>query len=196
MRPQRLIVGITGATGTILGVRILEVLRDLDVETHLILSRWGARTLIHETGYRVKQLEDLAGVTHSAENQGASVSSGSFSTDGMVIAPCSMKTLAAIAHGFAGNLVTRAADVVLKEERKLVLLVRESPLHQIHLRNMLRLSRMGVVILPPVPAFYNHPRTLDDLINHIVMRTLDQFGLKAELMERWEGQMSSTGGKG
>ncbi len=195
MDPRRIIVAITGASGTILGVRLLEALRDLNVETHLILSRWGARTLIHETSQSVKDLEGSATVVHSKDNQGAAISSGSFLTDGMVIAPCSMKTLAEIAHGFGNNLISRAADVVLKERRTLVLMVREAPFHEIHLENMLKLARMGAVILPPVLAFYNHPRDLNEAIDHIVMRALDQFGLKSDLMKRWEGKMSRGSGQ-
>ncbi len=190
MQPKRIIVAISGASGTILGVRVLEALRELGVETHLVLSRWGARTLVHETSRGVKEVEALATVVHARENQGAAISSGSFLTDGMVIAPCSMKTLAGIAHGYGDNLISRAADVVLKERRKLVLMVREAPFHEIHLENMLKLARMGAVILPPVLAFYNHPRSLDEAIDHIVMRALDQFGLQSDLMKRWSGEMS------
>src|ERR671912_1610215 len=166
--PRRLIVGITGASGSIYGVRILEMLRDSDVETHVVISRWGARTLVHETPYTPEQVQRLADVAHALTDQGAPISSGSFVTMGMVIAPCSARTLAAIAHGLGDHLVHRAADVVLKERRQLVLAVREAPLSQIHLENMLKLSRMGVVIAPPVPAFYNHPQTLDDTVSYSV----------------------------
>lgn len=191
--PRRIIVGLTGASGAILGVRILEALRDAGVETHLVLSKWGARTLLHETPHSLEEVQRLASVVHNPGDHGASISSGSFATDGMIIAPCSVRTLAAIAHGTGDNLVHRAADVVLKERRKLVLMVRESPLHEIHLENMLRLARMGTVIMPPMPAFYNHPRSIDDMVNHLVMRALDQFGIHHDRMPRWDGQMSATG---
>ena len=193
MERPRLIVGITGATGSILGVRLLEALRDAEVETHLVVSKWGARTLVHETSCTLEQVRKLAACGYSPDDQGAPISSGSFLTRGMVVAPCSMGTLAAIAHGQADNLIHRAADVILKERRKLVLVVRESPLSEIHLENMLKLSRMGVVILPPVPAFYNHPRTLDDLVNHFVMRILDQLDIHTDLARRWDGVMSASG---
>lgn len=184
---MRLVVGITGATGAPFGVRILECLRAAGVETHLVASTWGRRTVEHESGRSMREVEALADVVHSPGDQGATVSSGSFKTDGMIIAPCSMRTLAAIANGLADNLVTRAADVILKERRPLVLLGREAPLSPIHLENMLKLSRLGVTILPPVPAFYNHPKSVEDIIDHIAMRTLDQFGLELALMPRWDG---------
>lgn len=193
MEPTRLIVGITGATGSILGVRLLETLRDAGVETHLVVSKWGARTLIHETSYTLEQVRKLATCGYPPEDQGAPISSGSFVTRGMVIAPCSMGTLSAIAHGLADNLIHRAADVILKERRKLVLVAREAPLSEIHLENMLKLARMGVVILPPVPAFYNHPRTLDEVLNHLVMRILDQLDIRVDLARRWDGVMSAAG---
>jgi flavin prenyltransferase len=186
MDPQRLIVGITGASGSIYGVRILEMLRDTAIETHLVMSRWGARTLVHETRYTPEQVQRLASVAHPLTDQGASISSGSFVTMGMVVAPCSARTLAAIAHGLGDHLVHRAADVVLKERRKLVLAVREAPLHEIHLDNMLKLSRMGVVIAPPVPAFYSNPSTIDELVNYTAARLLDQFGIHVD-MARWPG---------
>ena len=184
---MRVIVAITGATGTVYGVRVLERLRQGDVETHLVISRWGLRTLLHETKYTREQVEELASVSYAPGDMGAAISSGSFHTDGMIVVPCSAKTLAAIAHGVGENLVHRAADVILKERRKLVLCVREAPLSEIHLENMLRLSRMGVVILPPMPAFYNHPASLDDVIDHTVARALDQFGLGRGEGKRWEG---------
>jgi 4-hydroxy-3-polyprenylbenzoate decarboxylase len=186
-KPSRLIVGITGATGTIFGVRILQMLHGSGVETHLVMSKWGQRTLTHETPYSLKQVQELATHSYGSGDQGAAISSGSFVTLGMVIAPCSMRTLAAIAHGLGDNLVHRAADVVLKERRKLVLVVRESPFSEIHLENMLKLARMGVVILPPVPAFYNHPQSLDDMINHVAMRVVDQFDIHLDVMNRWDG---------
>jgi len=191
-KPTRLIVGITGASGTIFGVRLLQMLHGSGVETHMVMSKWGARTLIHETDYTVEQVENLATHSYPLGDQGAAISSGSFITLGMVIVPCSMRSLAAIANGLADNLVHRAADVILKERRKLVLVVRESPLNDIHLENMLKLSRMGVVILPPVPAFYNHPQNLDDMINHVTMRILDQFDIHLDVMNRWDGTMLSS----
>jgi len=186
-KPARLIVGITGATGTVFGVRLLQMLHGSGVETHLVLSKWAARTLTHETPHSVKEVQSLATQSYRSDDQAATISSGSFVTLGMVIAPCSMRTLAAIAHGLGDNLIHRAADVVLKEKRKLVLVVRESPFNQIHLENMLKLARMGVVVLPPVPAFYNHPQNLDDMINHIAMRVIDQFDIHLDVMNRWDG---------
>ena len=186
---MRLIIGITGATGTIYGVRLLERLRESAVETHLVISRWGARTLLHETPYTREQVEALATVAYAPGDMGASISSGSFQTDGMIIAPCSAKSLAGIAHGYGENLVHRAADVVLKERRKLVLAVREAPLSAIHLENMLTLTRMGAMVMPPLPAFYNHPRTIDDIVDYTVARLLDQFGLEVSGAERWVGEM-------
>jgi flavin prenyltransferase len=186
---MKIIVAITGATGAIYGVRILERLREAGAETHLVISRWGARTLLHETPYSREQVETLASAAYAPGDMGAAISSGSFRTDGMVIAPCSAKTLAAVAHGFGENLVHRAADVVLKERRRLVLVVREAPLSDIHLENMLKLSRMGAIVLPPMPAFYNRPRTVDDIVEHTVSRVLDQFGLDAGGAERWSGEM-------
>jgi 4-hydroxy-3-polyprenylbenzoate decarboxylase len=190
---MKIIVGISGATGAIYGVRLLERLRDAGAESHLVISRWGGRTLLHETPYAREQVEALAHTAYAANDMGAAISSGSFRTDGMVIAPCSAKTLGAIAHGYGDNLIHRAADVILKERRKLVLLVREAPLSDIHLENMLTLSRMGVVVLPPVPAFYTHPRTIDDLVDHTVARVLDQFGLEVPGLERWAGDMAVGG---
>jgi flavin prenyltransferase len=184
--PRRLIVGITGASGSIYGVRLLQMLRGTDIETHLVMSRWGVRTLIHETGYTPEQVQALASVSHPLTDQGASISSGSFVTMGMVIVPCSVRTLAAIAHGLGDHLVHRAADVVLKERRTLVLAVREAPLNEIHLENMLKLSRMGVVIAPPVPAFYSKPETVDEIVNFTAARLLDQFGIHVDAA-RWPG---------
>ena len=186
---MRLIVAITGATGAIYGVRLLERLREAGVETHLVISRWGGRTLVHETPYSRERVEALAGVSYAPGDMGAAISSGSFVTDGMIVAPCSAKTLAAIAHGYGENLVHRAADVILKERRKLVLAVREAPLSDIHLENMLKLSRMGAVVIPPMPAFYNHPRSVDDIVDHTVARMLDQFGIAIAGAPRWSGDM-------
>lgn len=187
MRP--IVVAMTGSTGAIFGVRLLEALHQAKVDVHLILSKWAERTIEHETTYTVDQVRSLATVVHSAVNQAASISSGSFRTAGMVVAPCSMKTLAAIAHGFGESLIPRAADVVLKEKRKLVLVTREMPLSAIHLENMLKLANMGAVMMPPMPAFYNHPTTLDDMVNHIVGRILDQFDIDVTLAPRWSGEM-------
>ncbi len=187
---RRLIVGVTGATGVILAVRLLEKLRDAGLERHLVLSKWAVRTLLHETSYSVDDVQRLATETYQPNDQGAQISSGSFLSAGMAIVPCSMKTLAAIAHGHGDNLIHRTADVMLKERRKLVLAVREAPFNDIHLENMLKLSRMGVVICPPVPAFYQRPRTLDDLIDHTVIRILDQFGIHLDAA-RWDGEMGT-----
>ena len=186
---KRFVVGITGATGVIYGVRLLERLREAGVETHLVISRWGARTLQHETRYTREHVEALATAAYKPDDMGAVISSGSFPTAGMIVAPCSAKSLAAIAHGYGDNLIHRAADVILKERRKLLLAVRETPLSNIHLENMLRLSRMGVVILPPMPAFYNQPATLADIVDHTVSRMLDQFGIEVPGAPRWAGEM-------
>jgi len=192
---MRIIVGITGATGTVFGVRALQVLKDSGVETHLVVSKWGARTLLHETPFTLDYVKSLASCTYGDTDQGAAISSGSFVTDGMLVAPCSTRTLAAIASGQGDNLIHRSADVILKERRKLVLMVREAPLSDIHLENMLKLSRMGVIMIPPVPAFYNHPQSVDDIVSHIVMRALDQFGLHTDVMNRWDGSMATKGTK-
>ena len=191
---MRVIVGITGATGVIYGVRALEQLRAASVETHLVISRWGARTLLHETTYTREQVEALASVVYAPTDMGAAISSGSFQTAGMIVAPCSAKTLGAIAHGYGDNLIHRAADVILKERRKLVLAVREAPLNDIHLENMLKLSRMGAVIVPPMPAFYMNPTSIDDIVNHTVARMLDQYGVEVPGAPRWSGEMGVGGG--
>src|ERR1700756_890365 len=191
--PRRLIVGISGATGSIYGIRLLQTLRNSGFESHLILSKWGARTLIHETSYTLDQVQGMADRHYSPNDQGAAVSSGSFLTAGMVVAPCSMRTLAAIAHGNGEHLIHRAADVTLKERRPLILVVREAPFSEIHLENMLKLARIGVVILPPVPAFYNHPQSIEQMVDHIVMRILDQFDIHVDLTPRWDGEMTSGG---
>jgi 4-hydroxy-3-polyprenylbenzoate decarboxylase len=188
--PSRLIVGITGATGTIYSVRLLEALKRERVESHLVMSKWGARTLTYETSYSVEQVQQLASHYYSASDQGAKISSGSFLTRGMVVCPCSARTLGAIASGSGENLIHRAADVIMKERRKLVLVVREAPLSSIHLENMLRLSQMGAVIFPPVPAFYHHPHSIDDIVDQTVMRVLDQFDIHQESSRRWAGEIS------
>ena len=185
---MRIVVGMTGATGAPIGVRLLEVLHDRDdVEVHLVMSRWARTTLELETNYTVREVAKLADVVHGAGDQAATISSGSFLTGGMVIVPCSMKTLAGIRTGFADGLIARAADVCRKERRKLVLVPRETPLSDVHLENMLALSRMGAVLVPPMPAFYNHPASVDDIVDHIVVRVLDQFGLRAPAARRWSG---------
>ena len=179
---------MTGASGSIYAIRLLEMLRDTDIETHLVISQWAARTLTHETSYTVQQVQQLATERYAIGDVGAAIASGSFVTLGMVVVPCSMRTLAAIAHGFGDNLIHRAADVVLKERRKLVLAVREAPLSEIHLENMLKLARMGVVIAPPTPAFYNHPQSLDETVTYSVTRLLDQLGVHLP-SGRWDGEM-------
>jgi flavin prenyltransferase len=188
---------MSGATGAPLGVRLLEVLRELDdVETHLVMSRWARSTIELETGLSVRQVAKLADVVHGPGDQSAAISSGSFRTDGMVVVPCSMKTLAGIRTGYSDGLIGRAADVCLKERRRLVLVPRETPLNEVHLDNMLALCRMGVTILPPVPAFYNQPTSLADVVEHIVTRILDQLGLPAPNARRWTGLPSRrTGGQ-
>ena len=184
---KRLIVGITGASGAIYGVRLLERLQELPVETHLIATRWARITIEHETDRSFADVRALADVTYSEGDQSAAVSSGSFVTDGMIIVPCSMKTVSALATGFAHNLMCRAADVVLKERRPLVLAVRETPLHSIHLRNLATLSDLGVVIAPPAPAFYAKPTSLEELVDYTVVRLLDQLGMHGDVSGRWSG---------
>ena len=186
---KRLIVGISGATGAIYGVRMLEVLSKLkDVETHLVMTRAAKMTIQVETPHSVKEVEAMADVVHDINNVGASISSGSFRTEGMVIAPCSMKSMGGIAHSIGGDLLVRAADVILKERKRLVLVARETPLHLGHLESMAALTRMGAVIFPPVPAFYHRPKTLDDVINQTVTRILDQFNIDVNLFERWSDE--------
>ncbi|TKU46662.1 UbiX family flavin prenyltransferase [Citrobacter sp. wls714] len=187
---KRLIIGISGASGAIYGVRLLQVLRDVtDVETHLVMSAAARQTLALETDLSVRDVQALANVTHDTRDIAASISSGSFQTAGMVILPCSIKTLSGIVHSYTDGLLTRAADVVLKERRPLVLCVRETPLHLGHLRLMTQAAEIGAVIMPPVPAFYHRPQTLDDLINQTVNRVLDQFdiSLPHDLFTRWQG---------
>lgn len=188
---MRLVVGISGATGAIFGVRILQALTELEVETHLVVSKWGERTITHETAFSAREVRALATESYGAGDQAALISSGSFPTDGMLVAPCSMRSLASIRHGLAHNLLIRAADVTLKEGRRLVLLPRETPLSPIHLENMLALARLGVAIVPPVPAFYSHPESIDHLVDHVVVRALDQFGLDLEWTRRWSGNLTT-----
>lgn len=189
MTTKRMIVAITGASGAIYGIRLLQVLRTLPGwETHLVLSASGALTAAQEVDLKRSEIEALADEVHNVKDIGAAVSSGSFRTAGMVVAPCSMKTLAGIAHGLADNLVSRAADVVLKERRRLVLLARETPLNLAHLRNMVAVTEMGAIVFPPVPAFYVRPASLDDMVNHTVGRVLDLFDVDhSDLVKRWEG---------
>jgi 4-hydroxy-3-polyprenylbenzoate decarboxylase len=182
-----IIVGISGASGAALGVRLLEVLRDLGVETHLVMSRSAQVTLAQETDLKPADLRALATAFHNVDNVGASIASGSFLTAGMIVAPCSIRTLSEIATGVTSTLLTRAADVVLKERRRLVLLVRETPLHLGHLRSMAAVTEMGAIVMPPVPAFYARPKSIDDIVNHTVGRALDLFGIEAGLSGRWAG---------
>lgn len=184
---KRLIVAITGASGTIYGVRILEALKDLNIESHLVMSDSAKLTMAAETDYKPAQIEALADFVHSAKNIGASISSGSFRTMGMVIAPCSIRTLSEIATGVTSSLVSRAADVILKERRRLVLLVRETPLHAGHLRSMTQVTEYGAIVMPPVPAFYARPSSLDEMVNHTAGRCLDLFDLDNNMVKRWDG---------
>ncbi len=185
VKAKRLIVGITGATGIIYGVRLLELLRDTDFETHLVVSRAGDMTRAHELDLSAQQLRELASVYYPINDVGAALSSGSFQTLGMVIAPCSVRTLAELASGVTTSLLTRAADVVLKERRRLVLLVRETPLHAIHLRNMLAVTEAGAIVMPPVPAFYTLPKSIDELVTNTVCRVLDLFDIDVGKLQRW-----------
>ncbi len=184
---MKIVVGISGASGAIYGIRILEVLRRCGVETHLVISKSAKRTIDTETGYRIKDVEELAGFVYENENIGAAIASGSFRHDGMIVAPCAIKSLSAMANSYNDNLLVRAADVTLKEKRKLLVIVRETPLHIGHLRLMTTLAEMGGIILPPVPAFYHHPETIDDIINQTVGKALDQFGIEHQLFQRWDG---------
>jgi 4-hydroxy-3-polyprenylbenzoate decarboxylase len=185
---MEIVVGVTGATGTIYAIRLLEALRNFkDVNVHLIMSQWAQQTLVTETEYDLEYVKALCHEVYDNSNMGARISSGSFLTDAMLIVPCSMKTLGSIANGYCDNLIARAADVTLKEGRKLILSPRETPLNAIHLENMLKLSRLGVRIIPPMPAFYNKPKTIDDIVNHQVMKLLDQLNLDHNNGKRWQG---------
>ncbi|MBK6711386.1 MAG: UbiX family flavin prenyltransferase [Chloroflexi bacterium] len=193
---KKMIIGISGASGVIYGIRLLSVLRDLpDVETHLVVSRAGAITIGLETEYTLEQVTTLADVTYREQDIAARISSGSFKTDGMIVIPCSMKTLAGIAQSFSDNLLLRAADVVLKDRRRLILVARETPLHLGHLRLMTQLTEMGAIIAPPMPAFYHKPQTLDDIINQTVNRVCDlaEIDLPQDLFSRWDGGQASRG---
>lgn len=186
---KKIVVGITGASGTIYGIRLLEALQATpDVETHLVMSRWAKENLaVEDTGYTEAQVKALADYVYPEQNLGAAIASGSFIHDGMVIIPASMKTVAAVATGLSENLIARAADVTLKEQRQLIIVPRESPFNQIHLENMLKLAKMGVGVIPPIPAFYNNPKTVDDIINHTVMKILDHLHIENTVSSRWEG---------
>ena len=184
---MKIVVGMSGASGSIYGVRMLEVLQQAGVETHLVMSDAAKRTIVYETGRTIADVKQLATHVHELSDIGACISSGSFRLDGMVIAPCSIKTLSALANSFNANLLIRSADVTLKERRKLVLMVRETPLHLGHLRLMTQVTETGAVILPPMPAFYHLPKTLDDIINQSVNKALDQFGVDVTLFKRWTG---------
>jgi 4-hydroxy-3-polyprenylbenzoate decarboxylase len=186
-QPKRLIVGITGASGSIYGIRVLQALQDSDIETHLVMSESARITLAAEVDMSVNEIEALATQVHNVRNIGATISSGSFKTMGMVIAPCSIRSLSEIAWGMTSNLLTRAADVVLKERRRLVLMVRETPLHAGHLKSMLQAAESGAIIMPPVPAFYAKPQTLDDMVSHSVGRCFDLFDIDTSLVKRWHG---------
>jgi 4-hydroxy-3-polyprenylbenzoate decarboxylase len=189
-RPRRLVVAITGATGAVYGVRLLEKLRALPaVESHLVLTEAAVLTLHQETGLQKKDVEAMADVVYSNREIGAAIASGSFQHEGMVVAPCSMKTLAAVAHAYSDNLVTRAADVALKERRKLVLMVRETPFNLAHLRNMTAVTEMGGIIFPPLPAFYHQPQSIAEMVDHTAARVLDLFGLEDPSAPRWEGMV-------
>jgi len=193
---RQIIVGMTGATGAMLGVELLRRLQGHpNVQTHLVLSRWARATIRLETGLSVGDVAGLADLVYSSDDQAAAISSGSFLVEAMVVVPCSMKTLAGIRTGYADGLIARAADVTLKERRRLVLVPRETPLSEIHLDNMLALARMGASIVPPMPAFYNQPASLDDIVGHIVTRIMDQLGIESSTATRWNGmptQESST----
>jgi len=188
----RIVVGITGATGAIYGITLVRELTRAGVETHLVLSQWAKRTIEIETDYKNISIGQLAATTHDADDMTAPIASGSFRHGGMVIAPCSMKTLAALATGFADNLITRAADVTMKEKRPLILLPRETPLHEIHLENMLKLARAGAVIMPPVPAFYHRPTTITDLVMQTTGRVMDLLGIDNSLAPRWRENIKSS----
>jgi len=183
-----LVVGITGASGAIYGIRLLEVLSSVkNVETHLIVSEAAEEIIKHETGRRIEDVKELASFSYDIRDIGARVSSGSFKTDGMIVAPCTVKTMSAIANSYSENLLVRAGDVTIKERRRLLLLVRETPLHIGHIRNMERLCEMGAIIMPPVPAFYYKPQTIQDIVDHTVGKMLDLFGIEHTLFQRWSG---------
>lgn len=182
---MRIVIGITGASGAIYGITLLQVMANVGVETHLVMSEWAKKTIELETEYSVTDVEKMSSRHYPESDQAASISSGSFKTDGMIIAPCSMKTLSGISHGFNANLIGRAADVTLKEGRRLVIVPRETPLSLIHLENMVTAARAGVTIFPPIPAFYNKPQRIQDMVDHTVARILDHFGIETHITKRW-----------
>lgn len=184
---MKIVVGMSGASGAIYGIRTLKALRECQVETHLVISKSAKKTIVMETDFRVSEVEALADYVYENENIGAAIASGSFKHDGMIIAPCSIKSLSALAHSYNDNLLVRAADVTLKEKRKLLVIVRETPLHIGHLKLMVTLAELGGTILPPMPAFYHRPKTIDDIINQTVGKALDQFGIEHQLFRRWDG---------
>ena len=190
--PRRLVIGISGASGAIYGIRMLEMLKKTDIETHLVMSKSAEMTLAYETDLKPKDVKALASVSHPIGDIGASISSGSFQTMGMVIAPCSIKTMSEIASGVTSTLLSRAADVVLKEKRRLVLALRETPLHGGHLRTMTTLADIGAIVAPIVPAFYTRPKTVDDIVNHTGGRLLDMFGIETKVVKRWKGGPEET----
>lgn len=192
MENQKLIIGMTGASGAVYGIRLLEACKELGVETHLVISKAAEITLVHETKLSVSETKKLATVSYKPADIGAAIASGSFRNAGMVIAPCSVRSMSEIATGTTSSLLTRAADVMLKERRRLILMIRETPLHSGHLRNLATLSDMGAIIAPPVPAFYTHPQNLDDIVNHSVGRVLDLMDIDNDLVSRWSGLKGSS----
>ncbi len=186
MSNNKIVVAITGASGALYGIRLLEILKNQKIETHLIISKSAHLTIKTETQFTTEYINSLANFIYNPNDISAKISSGSFRTSGMIVAPCSMKTLAAIASGLEGDLISRSASVVIKEQKKLALMVRETPMSPIHLENMLKLSKIGVAIAPPVPAFYNNPKTLDDIVNHSIARVLDLFNIETNIIKRWK----------
>ncbi|MDC7786228.1 UbiX family flavin prenyltransferase [Rhodoplanes sp. TEM] len=193
--PRRLIVGISGASGIVYGLRLLEILRSVEIETHVVVSNAAKVTLALETDRKLADLQALADVWYQTNDIGAAISSGSFRTEGMIVCPCSMRTLAEIANGITGSLLPRAADVVLKERRRLVLVARETPLHLGHIRNMAAVTEMGAIVYPPVPAMYARPASIDEMIDHTVGRVLDLFGIDAGVVRRWREAPDEPGGE-
>ncbi len=189
-KSRKIVVGITGSSGVIYGIKLLHILKESEIETHIVLSKWAEKNIEIETDESVEEVKKLASFEYKENDMAASISSGSFKTDGMIIIPCSMKTLASIANGYDDNLISRAASVTIKENRKLVIVPRETPLSQIHLSNMLKLAEIGVTILPAMPGFYHRPKTINDLILHIVGKTLDQFEINNEVFKRWKNNDS------
>ena len=192
---MRLIVAITGGSGVVYGIKILEILKNLEVESHLVISKWGERNVKIETDKTIEYVKSLATKHYDNDNMAAAISSGSFKTDGMAIVPCSMKTLSSIASGYDDSLISRSAGVCIKESRRLVIVPRETPLSKIHLENMIKLVEIGVIILPAMPGFYHRPKSIDDLITHIVGKILDQFGIKHNIFRRWGEADNSSDAK-